>query len=434
MHQRTLHLVIAAALLLSVATAPVAASGTESVVGEWNRHAAAAIMNPPTAGIPGAGQPPQAGELLLAMTQGAVYDAVNAIAGGYTPYLSGLAAAPATASQAAAAATAAHDVLMNVAPALPGATRDWVHAEYLATMAEIGAAEDADDVTDGVAAGANAASLMLAARAGDGRFASVSFRQGTGIGEWRPTASAPPLSDSFAWVANVRPFLLNSPSQMRSSGPLDTASAEYAAEYAEVKALGRQTGSSRSAEQTALATFYTVNPVELFNRTFRSLAFAQGRSLADEARLLAMLNLAGADALISCWNDKEYWSFWRPVTAIRNGDTDGNAATAGDAGWTPLIGTPPYPDHPSGYNCLSGAMMNTAVTFYGTKKVAFTIQQSTAAGAPTRSYERLTDVVKDTIDARIYLGIHFRTPDVQGAVMGKRVALWLTQRYFGSTD
>jgi hypothetical protein len=147
-----------------------------------------------------------------------------------------------------------------------------------------------------------------------------------------------------------------------------------------------------------------------------------------------MLNFAGADALISCWNDKEYWSFWRPVTAIRNGDVDGNPATAGDATWTPLVGTPPYPDHPSGYNCVTGAMMNTAVTFFGTKKVTFTLHQSAAAGAPTRTYERLTDVVKDTIDARIYLGIHFRTPDVQGAVMGKQVAQWLSHHYFGPSD
>lgn len=434
MHRRSWKLSIALALVLATMTMPATATATESVVGEWNRHAAAAIFNPATAAIPGGGQPPNAGVLHMAMVQGAVYDALNAIDGGYQPYLTGLAGAPSSASQAAAAATAAHDVLMELVPALPSATRTWVHVEYLATMGEIGAVEDSEDVAAGVAAGAGAADAMLAARIDDGRYVAFSFRQGTGIGEWRPTATAPPFSDPFAWVANVDPFLLTSPSQLRSSGPLPVGSAAYAAEYDEVKALGSRTGSSRTPGQTALAMFFTVNPVELYNRTFRGLAAEGGIPLADEARLLAMVNLAGADALISCWNDKEFWSFWRPVTAIQLGDTDGNPATAGNATWTPLVNNPPYPDHPSGYNCVTGAMMNTAVQFFGTKKVAFTLQQTTAADSPTRSYVRLTDVVKDTIDARIYLGIHFRTPDVQGAVMGKRVSQWLARHYFQPTD
>nr|MBA3431167.1 vanadium-dependent haloperoxidase [Actinomycetota bacterium] len=120
-----------------------------------------------------------------------------------------------------------------------------------------------------------------------------------------------------------------------------------------MKALGGNgttTPTLRTDEQTALARFYTVNPVEMYNRAFRAISANEGLTLVEQARLFAMLNMAGADALINCFDDKAYWSFWRPITAIRNGDTDGNPHTAADPGWTSLVPSPPYPDHPSGYN------------------------------------------------------------------------------------
>jgi hypothetical protein len=170
----------------------------------------------------------------------------------------------------------------------------------------------------------------------------------------------------------------------------------------------------------------------MFNRAFRTLSRAEGLTLAEQARLFAMLDMAGADGLINCWDDKAFWSFWRPVTAIQNGDADGNDKTDGDAGWTPLITTPPYPDHPSGYNCVTSAFMHTAESFFGRGKTSFDV--TAVIGTPpapvTRNYERFTDVVDETIDARIYLGIHFRTPDVQGAGIGKDVAHWLDKNFF----
>jgi hypothetical protein len=151
-----------------------------------------------------------------------------------------------------------------------------------------------------------------------------------------------------------------------------------------------------------------------------------------------MLNLAGADGLISCWDDKAFWNFWRPITAIQLGDTDGNPRTDADPSWTPFIntlspaGTPPYPDHPSGYNCVTGAFMYTAEAFFGKKKLPFTLRKTATSTAPAdvRDYERFRDVLDDTIDARIYLGIHFRAPDVQGAGIGRDVAHWLDKHYF----
>jgi hypothetical protein len=269
---------------------------------------------------------------------------------------------------------------------------------------------------------------MLAARTDDGRYEAFSFTVGDDVGAWRPT---PPgfVNDPFAWVARVEPFLLRGPSQFRTKGPRALKSGAYARQYNEVKELGGPTlGSPRTSEQEAVAQFYTVSLVELFNRTFRTIADDRGLTLADEARLFGMLNLATADAVINCWNDKAHWSNWRPITAIRNGDNDGNPSTVGDPGWTPLIATPPYPDHTSGYNCGTSSYMHTAEAFFGRGKTQFSVVRT--PGGVTRDYERFTDVIDDTIDARVYQGIHFRAADVQGAEIGKDVAHWLDKHYF----
>jgi hypothetical protein len=279
---------------------------------------------------------------------------------------------------------------------------------------------------------------MLMLRADDGRYPAVPFTFAVGdeAGEWRPTNV---VNDPFAWVARVDPFLLENAAQVRTKGPHSLKSGAYTTEYNEVKDYGGNgttTPTLRTPEQTAMARFFAVNPVELFNRTFRGIAGAEGLSVAEQARLFAMLNMAGADALIGCWDDKAFWNFWRPVTAIQLGDDDGNPRTAGDTGWTPFVAmtpvaaTRPYPDHPSGYNCVTGGFMHTAEAFFGRGKFAFSLT-ATVLGAPvTRNYERFTDVLGDTIDARVFLGIHFRAPDVQGAELGKDVAHVLDKNYF----
>lgn len=412
-------------------SAPLSPEHQADTVREWNLHAVNALINAPTASIPGANQAPQVSELHLAMVQGAVYDAVNAIDRGHQPYLAGLPRAPRSASQETAVATAAHNVLVGLGiglvPPLPQVVRDRLDALYADALADV---PDGAAKTGGIAAGAAAAAAMLEARATDRRYVPFSFTVGDDAGQWRPT---PPslVNDPFAWVARVEPFLLESPSQFRTKGPRALTSRAYAREYNEVKKLGGPTlGSPRSAEQEALAQFYTVHPVELFNRTFRVISKAEGLTLAEEARLFAMLNTAGADGLINCWDDKEFWSFWRPITAIHAGDEDGNPRTVGDTGWTPLIATPPYPEHSSGYNCTSSSYMHTAKAFFGRKKMAFSVVKIPGVPEVTRSYERFTDVVDDTIDARVYQGIHFRSADVQGARIGKHVARWLDKHYF----
>jgi PAP2 superfamily len=181
----------------------------------------------------------------------------------------------------------------------------------------------------------------------------------------------------------------------------------------------------------------------LWNPLLRSLAERYDLDAADQARLYALVNLAAADAAISCWNDKYHWNFWRPRAAIREADTDGNPATIADPNWeplfssstmtTPALGTPPFPDHPSGHGCLSSALLNTVADFFGTDAISFSVVSGRSLNGvpiPPRQFDRLSDALKEIIDARVWGGIHFHTADVQGAVIGKRVAHYVKKHYF----
>jgi hypothetical protein len=382
----------------------------------------------------------------MAMVQGAVFDAANSIRDRYDPYLD-VPDASSTASVDAAVITAAHHVLIDVIPLVAPLTDVAVRDAILARIGdqyttELAAIASSRAKRQGIAAGAAAASAMLAERAGDGRYPEdpYTFPVGTEIGQWRPTNVS---NDPFAWVAEVRPFTLRSTSQFRTAGPHPIGSDAYTTEYDEVKTLGAATDSTRSAEQTALATFYLANPVEMFNRTFRTVAAGEGLSQVDQARLFAMLNTAGADAAINCWDDKAAYNFWRPVTAIQLGETDGNPDTVGDPEWLPFISTvpgpapgsflptPPYPDHPSGYNCISASMMYTAKRVFGSNDLPFSVTRIAGTTEIVRDYSSFTSVVQDTIDARVFLGIHFRSADVQAAKLGKQVARWVDKGFFG---
>ncbi|HYG71875.1 MAG TPA: vanadium-dependent haloperoxidase [Actinomycetota bacterium] len=440
---RTFAMAAMATVLTCVVLAPVGAAAApgDNAVQRWNATALTALFASPAAAVPGAGQAPTVGVIHMAMVQGAVFDAVNSIAGRYESYLD-VPDAKDGASVSAAVITAAHDVLIEVIPMSDASIRDAILArieEQYTT--ELAAIPSGPAKRRGVSAGATAAAAMLADRAEDGRYPAdpFTFTTGTGIGEWRPTND---VNDPFAWVARVRPFTLRSTSQFRTAGPNPVTSEAYAAEYNEVKTLGAATDSSRTEEQTALATFYLANPVEMFNRTFRTIAADEALGQVRQARLFAMLNVAGADAAINCWDDKAEYNYWRPVTAIHLGDEDDNPATEGDASWQPLISavpgaqpgtflaTPPYPEHPSGYNCITAAMIHAGRLFFGTNEMSFTVTRIAGTSTTSRDYTTFTAVVQDTIDARIFLGIHFRVADVQGATIGKKVARWIAERFF----
>ena len=309
---------------------------------------------------------------------------------------------------------------------------------YAATMARI---PNGRVKNEGVRVGAAAAAAMLAARDDDGFMAPFTFVIGSDAGDWRPLT--PTALDPDAWVGNLVPFLIESPSQFRSAGPNALTSAAYAEEFAEVKEIGALNSSTRTADQTTAAIFWQAPPAVLWNRLARDLSAERDISVAKEARLLAMINLAAADGAIACWNEKYYWNFWRPRAAIQEADTDGNPATVADPIWEPLFHpstattppliTPPFPDHPSGHGCVSGAVLHTFRAFFGTNEVAFDVHSGRFPGQP-RHFGRFTRALDEIIDARVWGGIHFRTADVQGAVIGKKVARYMRRHYFQRVD
>jgi hypothetical protein len=422
-----------------IPTASVAASEPIDMVLVWNANAVNVISQPASNTPPGLGQGPPLAALHVAMVHGAIYDAVNAIAGGHEPYLPGL-SAPSTASQAAAAAQAAHDVLIGITPVANTAVRTRIDDLLTASLALI---DPGQAKTDGVAIGASAALAMLLARASDGRFDVEPFIPSNEIGKWR---LGPPLNANVqGQFATVTPLTLKSPDQFPTEGPPAITSVQYAAEFNEVKALGAQVGSSRTEAQTLMAGFYTANPLFFYNAGLRAIATQEGLSTSEQARLFVKTSMAGADALISCWNNKKLWYAWRPATAIHEAANDGNPLTSPDPNWTSLFAVPGYPDEPSGYNCYTGGFWQSARYFFGTDKFEFSLTSpgvpaNAAAGNPigvpgsTRSYARFTDVIDDTINGRILNGFHFRTADVHGAWIGKKTAQWIDKHFFESTD
>src|SRR6478735_2020982 len=320
--------VIVCAAFATVLSAPAVARA--DVIGEWNAFAQAqTIPIRPTAHGESRG---------MAMVEGAVYDAVNALQPDHRPYLLDLQALHAQpfGSQAAAIATAAHDVLVTI---VPSGQVGAVHAQRDATLAGIA---DGPSKTEGIRVGAAAAAAMLAFRLNDGYLAAFPFDIGSDPGDWRPVgwpfALPDPRADPDAWVANEKPFLIESPSQFRSNGPNALTSRAYEKDFHEVKSLGAIDSTTRTADQTAAAVFWQFPPIALWNQLARDqLSPRFGLDTADQARLYAIVNLAAADAAISCWNDKYYWSFWRPRAAIREAGTDGNPATVPDPNWESLF-------------------------------------------------------------------------------------------------
>lgn len=367
------------------------------------------------------------------MVAGAVYDAVNAIDRSHQPYRLDVAALDIKpwASTDAAIATAAHDVLVAIVPQAQWAALDTALTTSLAAVPD-GAGED-----EGVRAGRAAAAAMVDLRRGDGFMSPFTFNLGTEPGDWRPSPAT--ALDPDPWVGQLRPFLMRSPDQFRSSGPNALTSAEYAKDFNEVKELGSLTSTRRTADQTKAAIFWQTAPAPLWHGMARDLITRHGLSASEGARLIASMSLAGADGAIACWNDKYYWQFWRPNAAIREADTDDNPATVADPGWRPLFDpatattpplvNPPFPDHPSGHGCVSGATLDAVRTFFGTDKVSVRMASSRYPGE-TRDFSRLSLAMKEIIDARVWGGIHFRTADVVGANTGRKVGHWMEKHYF----
>jgi PAP2 superfamily len=370
----------------AAAPAPATAASAGAVL-DWYRYAGQAINQ----AAQERGQPQRA-RLEMAMVQGAVYDAVNAIARTNQPYL----VAPRAQrwySKDAAAATAAYRVLIALLPERQPALAP-LYQQSLAAIAD-GAAK-----TGGSRVGEQAAAAMPAAREGDGRDGPRQPVIGTEPGEWRPTPPAFAVAP-VAWIGDVRPFLVPSAEGLRTRGPNPLTSRAYARELAEVKKLGAASSATRTAEQTDVALFWDRAP---WGDIVRSLAVNRNLNSNDTARLLAMVYLAVADAEIACINDKNYWNWWRPITAIREAAFDGNPATTPDPTWTPLIVTPGFPEHPAGHTCGSGAIVGVLQGFFGTDQIAFSA--TSPSSGTTRSFTSLSQALGEVIDSRVWGGIH----------------------------
>jgi hypothetical protein len=402
-----------AAVLAAVVLAAPAVADADTVT-QWNQNAANALYVT-------AAQPPNVSVLHMAMVQGAVYDAVNAIDGSREGYLLTSRVATPTDSKDAAAATAAYKMLVWIVPAQQPA----LQALYNATLAGI---PDGDAETRGIAVGDAAAAAMIAARTADGRFGLFRFLSGSGPGVWKPVLPAFG-SDPNAWVKDVKPFLIERASQFRSDGPYELTSRKYAREFNEVKQVGSATSTTRTADQEHAALYWAENPPRTWNRIINSISAAQGTSLVDNARLFAEVYLTVADAFIAVWDEKAHYSFWRPITAIREADTDDNPRTDKDMGWLPLVANPPYPEHPSGHLGLSGAVGRTLQQFFGTDKLSWT--DTTPAGMRTRSFTRVSDAVEEIENARVWSGIHFRNADEASVEISRKIAKYRAKHYFG---
>jgi len=385
----------------------VPATAAADVITDWNATAVQATLT--------ANRPGPSSVVDLAIVHVAMYDAVQAIEKRYQPYYVEIPGA--SGSPVAAAAKAAHDVLVNRFPAQAPAL-DLTYQLYLLSNGLL-------ESDPGVAVGAKAAAGIIALRACDGSFPSSfpPFVGGTGIGVWRPTPPAN-LPMAAPWLANVTPFAMTRPSQFRSDPPPDLTSREYAKDYNEIKLIGALNSSTRNPDQTDIAQFYAGNTPVIWNRALRDIAIAHVDNVGDSARLFALVDMAVADALISSWNDKTHYVFWRPITAIREGDNDGNPNTVGDPVWQPLITTPNYPDYTSGAVNFATAVATILEHFFETDQMTFSITTTNVGPTvqDTRTYHRFSDAVEDVVDARVYSGIHFRFADEAARTQGRQVA------------
>jgi hypothetical protein len=412
---RTLVLLVVA--ILVAAPAPVTAQAASDTVIEWN-----AIMVS-TVG----GQNPFAQARFAAITQLAVFEAVNSITGEYDPYLEPI-DAPAGSSADAAAAKAARDVLANYFPGAAG-TLDAALASTLAELPD-GASKD-----NGIAVGAAAAAELIALRTGDGSTPPAFYQPtSTSAGEWQTTPTCPAAGGILFQWRNLTPFGVESNAQFRSDPPPSLTSRRYSKDYAEVMAVGAADSTARPADRAAVARlFAALSAVGAWNPVARALASEHPGSLTDHARAFALLNMALSDGLTSSMETKYHYRFWRPETAIRAGEADGNDRTSGRSDFAPYIATPCFPSYPSAHASASYGARWILERVWEGADFNVTLSHPGAPGVAV-SYTTLKQLTDDIDDARIYGGIHFRFDQEAGGIQGHNVANYLLANLLQAND
>jgi len=387
-----------------VAAACVASSWARAdAVVDWNRQANVALA----ADGPRVANSPLAMARTLAIMHIAMADAIDACSPAFKSY-----SAPLQQARGASALAAAHAAARTVLAALHPAQRQAVDGFYGAALASI---PDGDGKTAGIALGEQAARLLVAQREGDGTFSTTdSYRPFTVAGQYVPT-DLPVVSN----VSLRKPFSIGSVSRFRPGPPPALDSALWARDYNETREWGAAGSARRTARQTETARFWQQLGTPAWNQVARSIATSHPLPLADDARLFALLNIAMFDAYLAVFDAKYHYNFWRPVTAIRNGDQDGNDATARDAAWKPLIDTPPHPEYPCAHCAADGAAGVVLRSVFGNP----TPFRVTYAGMPgvTRDYDSTRQMQGEIFLARIWGGVHFRHSNEVGETVGSQV-------------
>jgi hypothetical protein len=391
------------ALLMGLLLTPVRASAADAVL-EWNQIALSATVT--------AGQGPIPQIRTMAIVHVSVHDAVNAISCDYQTYLS-IRCGP-WGEPEAAAIGAAHRALVGLLPAQTAA----LGAARAASLAAHGLTES----DPGVAFGEAVAEVILAFRSIDGAAQAQFPYTAPGAGNpgvWVPVGTAPAVLPGWK---NVTPWVLRNLSQFRADGPAPLHSRRYARDYNEVKEIGSLTSLTRTDEQTEIARFWLATPTAIWNGVARQMIEAHSLDLSATARALALIYLASADASIACWDAKYSFNFWRPITAIQNGDADDNVRTEADPAWEPLFATPQFPEYVSGHATNSSTMATVLKLLFGDEPSAPIVATSPTNPGFERHWTTLSEGVEDVIDARVYSGIHFRTSDEEGAALGRKIA------------
>jgi hypothetical protein len=390
-------------VLLTFATCTARAD----TVTDWNQTAIEVMKNARVAGNPWS--------RTLAMMHVAMSDAINSVQGRYERVVATVPTV-AAASPEAAAAAAARQILVQLYPN----QRGQIEKAYGASLEDI---PDGAAKKEGVALGERVAAAVQADRAADGTGVPDTYRPITTAGVWVPTTT--PL---FAEYARAKPWVLERADQFRPEPPPRLSSAVYARDYNETKTLGAAKSTARTPEQTAAVKFWTqANLGPGWQAAVRQLATAKELDLAETARLFALFNMAVANTFITDWDAKFTYNFWRPVTAIRNGDVDGNDATERDAGWTPLNATPMHPEYPSQAAIICGVAVGILESVFGPKPAIPVTVTDLADPKVKREYDGIATLADEHMNVRVWGGIHFRNSLEIGEAMGKRIAAYLVE-------
>ncbi len=394
--------------LLSAAILSLPSVCAADAVLDWNEVALARVV--------AARQGPPDGARTLAMVHLAMFEAINAVEHRYAPYAF-KGRAPVGASAEAAAAAAASSVLVKLFPDQAPA----VEAAYAASVAGI---PDGPAKTSGIALGREAGAECLSMREKDGTGGPGIFRPRTAAGMYVVTV----LPAATEWP-KVKPWFMSGGAQFRPGPPPSLASAEWARDYNEIKNVGAKQSAARSAEQTEAARFWTVVGPPSWNQVVRSLALSKPLALVDNARLFALVNMAATDSFVAVFDAKYAYGFWRPITAIRNADIDGNDATSLDAEWLPLVDTPLHPEYPCAHCISAGAIGEVLEAQFGKGEVPPITMTSPTAPGVTHRWTRISDYVQEVDNARIWGGIHYRNSTQVGEAMGRRIGALAVQNF-----